>query len=118
VRPKHLRPSLVGKTIRFAKYLLALLFGMTNIMLFSQTFISAVDYHNRLSPGITPGRIALISLGPVEFVLLAVAIAASWRSDRLARPTRLVCLTLGGECALNWTIFIVGGGLALITLGI
>jgi hypothetical protein len=80
--------------------------------------MSAVAYHNSVSPGFTPGRIALISLGPVEFVLLAVVLVASLRSDHHVGPTKLLCLTLGGECALNWSIFILGGGLALVTLGI
>jgi hypothetical protein len=93
-------------------------FGTLNVVLFGQTFISAVGWHTRPGSPLTAGQVALVSLAPVEFVILGVAAVLSWRSDRGVGPTRVLCLTLGGECALNWAIFILGGGLALLTLGL
>lgn len=116
--PQHRRRSRLLSAIALAKYVVAFAFGLANIVLFSETFISAVAYHSSVSPGITPGRIALVGIGPAEFIVLGIALAASWGSDWRSGPTRVLCCTLGGECALNWVIVILGGGLALITLGI
>jgi hypothetical protein len=89
-----------------------------NIALFGQTFISAVGYHVTADAGLTPGQVALVSLGPVELAILVLAVVTSWRSDNGSGPTRILCWTLGGECALNWAIFILGGGLFLLFLGL
>jgi hypothetical protein len=104
--------------IRLTKYAVAIACGIINIVLFGQTFISVVGYHLQAGAGLTPGQVALVSLGPVELVILAVATVASWRSDNGIGPTRVLCWTLGGECTLNWAIFILGGGLFLLFLGI
>jgi hypothetical protein len=103
---------------RVSKYALAVAFGATNIILFGQTFTSGVANHVVPNAGFTPGEVALVSLGPIEAVVLGLALVASWRSDQRIGPTRVLCCTLGGECALNWAIFILGGGLLLLTLGI
>ena len=68
--------------IRLTKYAAAIAFGVINIILFGQTFISAVGYHVTAGAALTPGQIALVSLGPVELVLLAIATVLSWRSDK------------------------------------
>ena len=117
-RARHYRVTPLGRVIRLTKYAAAIAFGVMNIVLFGQTFISAVDYHVRAGAGLTPGQVALVSLGPVELVILAVATVVSWRSHDGIGPTRVLCWTLGGECALNWAIFILGGGLFLLLLGI
>lgn len=103
---------------RVAKYVAAIAFGAMNIVVFGQTFISGVGYHVKPGAALTPGQVALVSLGPVELVVLVVAIVGSWRSDNGFGPNRVLCWTLGGECLLNWAIFILGGGLFLLFLGL
>jgi hypothetical protein len=100
------------------KYATAIAFGVIDIVLFGQTFVAAVGYHVRAGAGLTPGQVALVSLGPVELVILSVATVVSWRSDNGIGPTGVLCWTLGGECILNWAIFVLGGGLFLLLLGI
>lgn len=112
------RPALRRRVVRVLKYAVAIAFGTLNVVFFGQTFISAVGWHLRPGSGLTAGQVALVSLAPVECVILGVAAVLSWRSDCGVGPTRVLCLTLGGECALNWAIFILGGGLALLTLGL
>lgn len=104
--------------IRALKYAGAIVLGTINVVLFGQTFVSAVGWHIRPGTGLTPGQVALVSVAPLEYLVLCLAVVSSWRSDNGTGPTRQLCWTLGGECALNWAIFILGGGLVFLSLGI